>query len=126
MFNNLTRFHMASTRSPLIVMRDTRAWQFQVWASFGVAVFLCATGLAYLPGQALDRAFDARHEALDGFLGASYALHLVAQVAVMAESRDLQKAVGSGDGTWFATADQRGRGQLRDGDGAALDFEFKQ
>ena len=50
-------------------------------------------------------------------------MHLVAQVAVMAESRDLQKAVGSGDGTWFATADQRGRGQLRDGDGAALDFE---
>lgn len=76
-----------------------------------------------LPQAALDRAFDARHEALDGFLGASYALHLVAQVAVMAESRDLQKAVGSGDGTWFATADQRGRGQLRDGDGAALDFE---
>ena len=48
---------MASTRSPLIVMRDTRAWQLQVWVSFGIAVFLCATGLAYLPGQALDRAF---------------------------------------------------------------------
>ena len=57
MFNNLTRFHMASNRSPLIVMRDTRAWQLQVWVSFGLAVFLCATGLAYLPGQALDRAF---------------------------------------------------------------------
>lgn len=48
---------MASNRSPLIVMRDTRAWQIQVWVSFGLAVFLCATGLAYLPGQALDRAF---------------------------------------------------------------------
>lgn len=48
---------MASPRSPLIVMRDTRAWQLQVWVSFGLAVFLCATGLAYLPGQALDRAF---------------------------------------------------------------------
>ena len=48
---------MASTRSPLTVMRDTRAWQLQVWVSFGIAVFLCATGLAYLPGQALDRAF---------------------------------------------------------------------
>jgi hypothetical protein len=58
MFNNLKRFHMASgTRSSLIVMRDTRAWQLQVWVSFGLAVFLCATGLAYLPGQALDRAF---------------------------------------------------------------------
>ena len=48
---------MASNRSPLIVMRDTRAWQLQVWVSFGVAVFLCVTGLAWLPGQALDRAF---------------------------------------------------------------------
>ncbi len=48
---------MASHRSPLIVMRDTRAWQVQVWVSFGTAVFLCATGLAWLPGQALDRAF---------------------------------------------------------------------
>lgn len=56
-FNNRKGFFMASNRFPLIVTRDTRAWQFQVWASFGVAVFLCATGLAYLPGQALDRAF---------------------------------------------------------------------
>ena len=45
----------ATHRSPLIVMRDTRAWQVQVWASFGIAVFLCGTGLAYLPGEALDR-----------------------------------------------------------------------
>ena len=48
---------MASNRSSLIVMRDTRAWQLQVWVSFGIAVFLCATGLAWLPGQDLDRAF---------------------------------------------------------------------
>ena len=40
-----------------IVQRDTRAWRFQVWASFAVAVFLCATGLNYLPGQDIDRAF---------------------------------------------------------------------
>lgn len=46
-----------STRSPLTVMHDTRAWLLQVWLSFGLAVFLCAVGLAYLPGQALDRAF---------------------------------------------------------------------
>jgi hypothetical protein len=57
MFNHLSRFHMASSPSSLSVMRDTRAWQFQVWVSFGAAVFLCATGLAWLPGQALDRAF---------------------------------------------------------------------
>ena len=36
---------------------------------------------------------------------------------------DLQKAVGSGDGAWFATADGRGRGQLRGTDGSAVDTE---
>ncbi|MGH8105039.1 MAG: DEAD/DEAH box helicase, partial [Arenimonas sp.] len=58
-----------------------------------------------LPQSALDKAFDSRQAALDGFLGAAYALHVVATVAVMAEARDLQKAVGSGDGTWFAVSD---------------------
>src|SRR5690606_8042646 len=38
--------------------------------------------------------------------------------AVMAESRDLLKAVGSGDSAWFAGRDARGRGQLRSADGA--------
>ena len=41
----------------MVIQRDTRAWRFQVWASFAIAVFLCATGLAYLPGQDIDRAF---------------------------------------------------------------------
>lgn len=57
MFNNLKGFHMVASSSSFTVMRDTRAWQLQVWVSFGLALFLCATGLAYLPGQALDRAF---------------------------------------------------------------------
>lgn len=39
------------------MIRDTRAWQLQVWLSFGIAVFLCAVGLAYLPGADLDRVF---------------------------------------------------------------------
>jgi hypothetical protein len=39
------------------IRRDTRAWQFQTWTSFAIAVFLCATGLSWLPGEALDRAF---------------------------------------------------------------------
>jgi len=39
------------------IQRDTRAWILQVWLSFAIAVFLCATGLAYLPGQDIDRAF---------------------------------------------------------------------
>lgn len=39
------------------IQRDTSAWRYQVWASFGISVMLCATGLAYLPGADLDRAF---------------------------------------------------------------------
>jgi hypothetical protein len=42
-----------------VVRRDTGAWQFQVWASFGLAIFLCALGVINLPGQYLDRAFLA-------------------------------------------------------------------
>ncbi|CAN5155150.1 hypothetical protein BH10PSE16_BH10PSE16_25680 [soil metagenome] len=39
------------------IHRDSKAWNLQVWASFLIAVFLCAVGLAYLPGSDLDRAF---------------------------------------------------------------------
>jgi hypothetical protein len=39
------------------IRHDTRAWKAQVWISFAAAVALCATGLAWLPGQDLDRAF---------------------------------------------------------------------
>ena len=70
-----------------------------------------------LSQRALEQAFDHRQEALDGFLAAAHALHIVATVAVMAEARDLQKAVGSGDGAWFATPDANGRAQLRAGFG---------
>jgi DEAD/DEAH box helicase domain-containing protein len=66
-----------------------------------------------LSQRALDQAFDHRQQALDGFLAAAHALHIVATVAVMAEARDLQKAVGSGDGAWFATPDANGRAQVR-------------
>jgi hypothetical protein len=36
---------------------DTKAWKAQVWISFGAAVTLCGSGLAWLPGQDLDRVF---------------------------------------------------------------------
>ena len=39
------------------IRRDSKPWQLQVWASFGIALTLCAIGLAWLPGQDLDRAF---------------------------------------------------------------------
>ena len=41
----------------VLIHRDSGAWQMQVWISFGIAVFLCGVGLAYLPGKDLDRAF---------------------------------------------------------------------
>jgi hypothetical protein len=41
----------------VLIHRDSKAWTFQVWASFLIAVFLCGVGLAYLPGKDLDRAF---------------------------------------------------------------------
>ncbi|MEY4561506.1 MAG: hypothetical protein RLZZ618_783 [Pseudomonadota bacterium] len=37
--------------------RDTSAWKLQVWVSFGLAISLCAVGLAWLPGEDLNRAF---------------------------------------------------------------------
>ena len=46
-----------SSSSPFIVQRDSRAWQLQVWVSFGIAVFLCAVGLGWLPGSQLEQAF---------------------------------------------------------------------
>lgn len=39
------------------IHHDTKAWKAQVWISFAVAASLCGIGLAYLPGQDLDRAF---------------------------------------------------------------------
>ena len=73
-----------------------------------------------LPQAVLLRAFGSKQDALDGFLGAAHALHVVATVAVMADARDLQKSVGNGDGAWFATQDGDGHGQARDADGNAL------
>ena len=39
------------------VRRDSSAWRYQVWISFGLSASLCAIGLAWLPGTDLDRAF---------------------------------------------------------------------
>jgi hypothetical protein len=48
----------ASSPSPALPLRgDTRAWRLQVWLAFGLAAALCAIGLAWLPGEDLDRAF---------------------------------------------------------------------
>ncbi len=73
-----------------------------------------------LPQAVLDGLFDSRQDALDGFLGAAHALHVVARIAAMADGADLQKAVGSGDGAWSAQSDSSGRGQIRAMDGGAV------
>lgn len=50
--------HAAAAPTPTIAPRqDSRAWRLQVWVSFAAALGLCATGLVWLPGADLDRAF---------------------------------------------------------------------
>ena len=57
MFNHGPRASTAMSSSSRIVPRDSRAWQLQVWVSFGIAVFLCVVGLAWLPGAPLEQVF---------------------------------------------------------------------
>jgi DEAD/DEAH box helicase domain-containing protein len=70
---------------------------------------------------ALDAAFASRQQALDGFLGAGYALHIVAAMRMLSEPRDIGRAVGDGNAKWFATVGTNGRGQMRNSDGEAVD-----
>ena len=71
--------------------------------------------------HALDAAFESRLEALDGFLGAGYALHIVAAMRMHSESQDIGRAVGDGNAEWFATVGASGRGQMRNSAGDAID-----
>jgi DEAD/DEAH box helicase domain-containing protein len=71
--------------------------------------------------QALDAAFDSRQIALDGFLGASYALHIIATMRMLAEPGDIGKAVGDGNARWFATIHASGRGEIRDHEDEMID-----
>jgi DEAD/DEAH box helicase domain-containing protein len=73
------------------------------------------------PG-ALLAAFPSRWQALDGFLGAAYALHLVAALLTMSERQDLGRSVGDSDSGWSATVDPDGRGSVRSLDGQPLDL----
>jgi len=61
--------------------------------------------------EALQRAFAQPWRALDGFLGAAYAMHYVAALLTMSEPHDLGRAVGNSDATWFATVGVEGRGR---------------
>lgn len=57
MFNDGADTMDTSPATPTRILRDTRAWRLQVWASFALAAALSAVGLAWLPGVELDRAF---------------------------------------------------------------------
>lgn len=76
--------------------------------------------------EALTQHFTSRHCALDGFLGAAYALHHVAALQMMAEMRDLGRAVGDAGSTWFATVGADGRGVMHNGAGEPLMPEAQQ
>ncbi|AVP99627.1 helicase [Ahniella affigens] len=51
-----------------------------------------------LPAALLQSVFRSREQALDGFLSAAFAARIVATFRLMAESRDLARAVGHKDG----------------------------
>jgi DEAD/DEAH box helicase domain-containing protein len=70
---------------------------------------------------ALDGAIASRQEALDGFLGAGYAMHIVAAMHMLSEPQDIGRAVGDGNADWFATVGANGRGQMRNSAGDAVD-----
>ncbi len=73
--------------------------------------------------EVLAECFPNRQQALDGFLGAAYAMHHVAALIAMSEPQDIGRAVGDGDARWFATVGTDGRGQMRSLDGGEQDPE---
>jgi DEAD/DEAH box helicase domain-containing protein len=77
--------------------------------------------------RALDAAFPDRWRAIDGFLGAAYAIHTIAALLTMSDGHDLGRAIGDGsgdtegEGAWFATVDRFGRGRLQTASGEVVD-----
>jgi DEAD/DEAH box helicase domain-containing protein len=70
---------------------------------------------------ALDAVFASRQQSLDGFLGAGYALHIVAAMRMLSEPQDIGRAVGDGNAEWFATVGASGRGKLLNNQGEAVE-----
>jgi DEAD/DEAH box helicase domain-containing protein len=71
--------------------------------------------------EALDREFTSRYEAIDGFLGAAYALHHIAALVSLAELRDIGRSVGDGEAGWSAVRDANGRPSAQTLDGKPFD-----
>ena len=72
---------------------------------------------------ALHQAFANRWQALDGFLGAAYAIHSIAVLLTMSDRHDLGRAIGDGEGQWFAITDARGRGRLQGASGEGIEID---
>jgi DEAD/DEAH box helicase domain-containing protein len=73
--------------------------------------------------RALDALLPQRQQAMEGFLGAAYALHHLAALQAMAEIRDLGRAVGDGEGTWSAVLGPDGRGRTCGADLGGADLQ---
>ncbi len=96
-----------------------------VWWQVNPDVLFTPLGNAPKSGSAgpPSAGFASRQQALDGFLGAAYALHIVAAMRMLSEPRDIGRAVGDGNAEWFASVGTNGRGQLRNSAGEALETE---
>ena len=70
---------------------------------------------------ALDRAFTSRQAALEGFLGAGYAMHVIATMRMLSEARDIGRAVGDGQDRWYASLENSGRSSVSDRSGESID-----
>jgi len=70
----------------------------------------------------LEREFDTRWQALDGFLGAGYAIHSVSTLLTMSERRDLGHAIGDSSATWSATIGISGAVQAQGQTGQNIDI----
>jgi len=54
-----------------------------------------------VPWDALDKLPFRREEIIDGLSGLAYALHHIAAVLLMADIRDLERAIGDKSGEWY-------------------------
>jgi hypothetical protein len=72
-----------------LIQRDSKAWQLQVWVSFGIAVFLCAVGLAWLPGEDLEQVFMV--------MGYVFCLSAAFVLAKFVRDNESARAVARGD-----------------------------
>ncbi len=94
-----------------------------VWWQVNPDALFAPAGFDDFPAGAAPRprSFASRQQALDGFLGAGYALHIVAAMRMLSEPRDIGRAVGNGNAEWFATVGANGRGQMHNSDGETID-----